>query len=401
MKARLFSKDLRERFVSGLLALGLVLSAARGASAQSVVVHYAHFAYGAQTNGYWTTTDNYTNGTGAAGVSGNLELFTPSGTQNSGACEVDFSNGTVQHLNPCNNIPITLGATPLSALGLTIKGEAGVSVQSGWSKITFPAPVTSSRKFTFASDGSNLPKNDPYTEVAVLPGGPTQIFGASVGPNAGIALANPGFFGLTGAATIAGSLYDNSGNLVAQNSGISLNLDQQTAKLIGGNGGFFPNAPSTFEAGYVLFTSDQAFIATGFNFDPTNSVGVDIPSVTGPKAALKYSGTFAGTNGVQAGTFSFTFLPNGKGRFSCLQTVTPTGGTATTLACEGSTQVDQKGDVTFHIVQTDPNAQGGGSASGGFSADRTAIQGVLMTGPGGGFSYNGTFTGTAVGAITW
>ncbi len=402
MRPRLLSKALRKLTVSGLLALGLLLSGAASAGAQSITVYFPHFAYGSQPNGSWTTTDYYTNGTGAPNVSGMLQLFAPGGTQNLAACEVDFTNGTVLHLSPCSNIPIALSQNPLSSLGLKIKGEAGVQLQSGWSQITFNAPVSSSRQFAFSSDGSNscCPQNNPYTEVAVLPSGPAQFFGATVVPNSGVAFANPGFFGLTGSITIQGSVFDTSGNLVAQNS-VSLGLNQQTAKLVGGAGGFFPTLPSSFKVGTALFTSDQAFIATGFNFEGNNGVGVDIPAATGPKAALTYAGTFTGANGGQSGTFSTTILPSGNGRFSCVVTSTPPGGATTTRACAGSTLVNQKGDVTFHIVETDPTSQGGGSYTGGFSADRTTIQGILMSGPGGGFSFNGTFMATAVGPITW
>src|SRR5215510_14052126 len=100
MRARLLSKALRGLTVSGLLALGLFGSASR-ASAQSSVtwVFFAHFAWGSQSNGFWTTSDTYTNGT-VANLSAMLQLFAPDGTQNLPACEVDFTNGPKLHLNP-------------------------------------------------------------------------------------------------------------------------------------------------------------------------------------------------------------------------------------------------------------------------------------------------------------
>ena len=394
MRPRLLSKALRKLAVCGLLALGLSLAASR-ASAQSTLnsVFFAHFAWGGQINGFWTTSDNYTNGT-TANLSAMLQLFAPDGTQNLPACEVDFTNGTTLHLNPCNNIPVALPANQFSSLGLKIKGEPGVSLQTGWSRITFTAPVISSRQFAFTSDGSNLPRNDPYTEVAVLPSTPLQFFGASVTLNSGIALANP-LFGVAGGITIQGSVFDTSGNLVTQNS-FSLGPNQQTSKLLGGPGGFFPALPPAFQAGYVLFKSDQTFLATGFNFE-ANSEGVDLPAATGPNFATRYDGTES-----TGGTFSILISPEGKGRFSCLLTTTPSGsGRPTTVACAGSTNVNHNGDVTFQFVQTDPNAQGGASFAGGFSTNRTTIQGVIMNGPDQGFSSQGTFTGSAVGPITW
>jgi len=160
--------------------------------------------------------------------------------------------------------------------------------------------------------------------------------------------------------------------LVTQNT-ISLGPNQQTSKLLGGPAGFFPALPSAFQAGYVLFKSDQTFLATRFHFE-ANSVGVDIPAATGPNFATRCDGTES--NG---GTFSLLISPEGKGRFTCLLTTTPSRtGRPTTVACAGSTNVNHNGDFTFQLVQTDPSAQGGASFAGGFNTNRTTIQGVIL-----------------------
>lgn len=131
MRARLLSKALRGLTVSGLLALGLFGSACRASAKSSVnSVFFAHFTWGSQSNGFWTTSDTYTNGT-VANLSAMLQLFAPDGAQNLPACEVDFTNGPTLHLIPCNNIPVTLPANQLSSLGLKIKGEPGWQCRPG------------------------------------------------------------------------------------------------------------------------------------------------------------------------------------------------------------------------------------------------------------------------------